>query len=67
MNSEKILRNRCQCKKCGDIIESKYTHDYVRCKCGSIATDGGTEYQRRLFPEMPMEDWIIDMTEYATD
>lgn len=36
----KILR----CKKCGDIIQSKHTHDMVWCKCGAVAIDGGDSY-----------------------
>lgn len=39
--------NKCQCKMCGDIIESKHTHDFVHCKCGEIFTDGGDEYIHR--------------------
>lgn len=42
-----IIANRAKCKKCGDIIESKYTHDFVWCKCGAIFVDGGKSYCRR--------------------
>jgi hypothetical protein len=42
----KIIKNKAQCKKCGDIIESKYRHDFVSCKCGSIFVDGGLDYCR---------------------
>lgn len=38
--------NKVRCKKCNDIIESKYMHDMVWCKCGATAVDGGKEYQR---------------------
>ena len=41
-----LSRNRIRCKKCGDIIESKYTHDFQQCKCGACFVDGGLEYQR---------------------
>ena len=44
-------RNRCICRDCGDLIESKHRHDFVRCKCGRIFTDGGTAYTRRGFKE----------------
>ena len=54
-----VTLNKCQCKKCGDIIESKHGHDFVWCKCKSIATDGGKNYIRRLGN---LED-IIDMSE----
>lgn len=41
-----ILRNRFKCNKCGDIIESKSRHDFVKCSCGSIFCDGGHDYVR---------------------
>jgi len=50
----KILRNAVRCKRCGEIVESKYTHDFVGCKCfeesggrEGIAVDGGYSYLRR--------------------
>ena len=42
-----ILKNKAQCRKCDDIIESKHRHDFVRCKCGAIFVDGGRDYLRR--------------------
>ena len=39
--------NRCKCRLCNDIIISKHRHDFVRCKCGEIFTDGGEDYIRR--------------------
>ncbi|MFA5132531.1 MAG: NADAR family protein [Candidatus Paceibacterota bacterium] len=44
---EKVVRNIAKCKKCGDVIESKYRHDFVQCKCGAIFVDGGHDYYRR--------------------
>ena len=44
---QKIIRNRIRCKHCGDVIESRYTHEYVPCSCGACAADGGLEYIRR--------------------
>lgn len=46
------MRNRAKCKLCDDIIESMYTHDFQRCKCGEIAVDGGKDYHRVL-----AKDW----------
>lgn len=43
---KKIIRNIMRCRKCGDVIESRYTHEMVWCKCNSVAIDGGKEYQR---------------------
>ena len=58
---KKLIRNRCQCNQCKDIIESKHRHDFVRCKCGAIFTDGGTDYVRRGFTN---KSDIIDLSEY---
>ena len=49
-----IIRNMIKCNKCGEIIESKSTHDYVTCKCGAVAVDGGHDYLRRCGY---IEDW----------
>lgn len=56
-----VPRNRAKCRKCGQRIQSYYRHDYVACKCGAIAVDGGYEYSRRGgdtkdFIELP-EKW----------
>lgn len=45
---KKIIKNKAQCKKCKDIIESKGTNDLKRCSCGSIAVSGGLEYIKRI-------------------
>lgn len=55
-----VVRNQCQCRQCSDIIESRHRHDFVRCRCGAIFTDGGKEYIRRGAKEL---DDIIDMSE----
>lgn len=41
-----ITRSRAKCLDCGDIIESKHRHDFVRCHCDAIFLDGGLEYIR---------------------
>ena len=46
---EKIIVNRIRCKRCGDVIESLYTHDSKMCKCRLVGVDGGKEYLRRTF------------------
>lgn len=30
-----------RCKHCDDVIESKSQHDFIRCRCGKVAVDGG--------------------------
>jgi hypothetical protein len=53
---QRIIRNAVRCKKCGDVIESKSTHDLVKCSCGACAVDGGRELLRRLGAEDDCEE-----------
>lgn len=57
---EVVVINKCQCRLCGDIIESKHRHDFVQCRCGAIFTDGGTDYIRRGANDLSN---IIDLSE----
>lgn len=40
------MGERIRCRKCGDILQSKYRHDFQMCKCGSCYIDGGDDYCR---------------------
>ena len=60
LSDKKILVNKIQCKKCKDIIESKYVHDFKWCVCRNIAVDGGLVYLRRVGN---LED-IIELSEF---
>ncbi len=51
-----IKTNKIKCKKCGDIIESTYRHDFKYCKCGAVAVDGGKDYLRRLGNDIDYEE-----------
>lgn len=62
-----ILRNAVECKKCGDLIESKHRHDWVQCKCGAIFTDGGTSYIRRGGKQEDMIDHSVFAKEPEED
>jgi hypothetical protein len=57
------VHNRIKCRKCGEIIESKYTHDYVACGCGAVAVDGGSSYLKRT----GNLDDIIELEEFVKD
>lgn len=46
-NSMIIVSNKIQCKHCGEIIESTSVHNFVSCKCGKVAVDGGKDYLKR--------------------
>ena len=54
---QKIIKNAIKCKHCGDIIESTHRHDFVFCKCGKVAVDGGHEYLKRVFQTSPEDDF----------
>ena len=56
---QKIIKNAIQCKLCGDVIESTDRHNYVECKCGACAADGGHDYLRRSFKE---KDCYIELS-----
>lgn len=43
-----IIQNAVICNVCEEFIFSKTRHDFVTCKCGNIAVDGGQEYLRRV-------------------
>ena len=57
-----IKRNAMKCLKCGDIIESKSVHDFVRCSCDSIFVDGGHQYLRRGFSQGISSDDYLDLS-----
>ena len=38
-----------KCNKCGDILESVYTHDFKTCKCGCCSLDVWKKYLSRSF------------------
>ena len=49
MNEKKLIKNAIKCNHCGDVIESKYTHDFKWCRCETVAVDGGLSYAKRSF------------------
>jgi hypothetical protein len=56
-----LIKNSARCRKCGDVITSRYRHDFVECKCGAIFVDGGLAYVRRG----GILDMIEDLCEYG--
>ena len=63
ISTRRIKTNKIKCRKCGDIIESTYTHDLKYCECGAVAVDGGHDYLRRVGNP---EDWE-DFSDYTDD
>ena len=60
----KITKNCIQCKACGEVIESKYRHDFVICSCGRCSVDGGLEYLRRT---AKTGDDFVEMSQFKED
>lgn len=58
-----ILVNKIRCKKCGEEIESIYTHDFRSCKCGACAVDGGHDYLRRCGDQNDWEELSVRETD----
>lgn len=61
---EKLKVNAIKCTHCGDIIESKSRHDFVKCSCGKVYVDGGLEYQRIGFEK---ESDFINLAQYEEE
>ena len=55
-----LKKNRARFLICGDIIESKFVHDFQSCSCGNLSVDGGHEYARRCYAT---DKWK-DLSEY---
>ena len=62
---KKILRNAIRCNHCGDVIESTNRYDFVRCSCGTVLVDGGTDYLRHGCKN-GIDDFT-DMSEFSDD
>lgn len=62
MHEKRLVKNIIKCVHCGDIIESKHTHDFKWCKCGTVSIDGGLSYTKRSFMNSPND--FIDLSEW---
>lgn len=56
MKAKILTKNAIKCKKCGDIIQSKYRHNFVSCSCGACSVDGGLDYLRRCGNQSDYEE-----------
>jgi hypothetical protein len=60
-----LTRNAVRCKRCGDVLESLYRHDYRECECeNQTMVDGGLAYERYGGKDMSL---IEPLFEYETD
>lgn len=62
-----IIRNSALCLECHTEVISQHRHDFVRCKCGAVAVDGGQAYLKRsIIPGKQFKDTSI-VTEEEND
>ena len=51
-------RNRARCRHCGSTMWSRERHEYVVCRCGKTAVDGGYAYCHTMGkPVFLKESW----------
>ena len=51
-----------KCRKCGDTIYSRTTHDYRKCSCGAVAVDGGFDYMKICGVDFEFASVDVDAT-----
>ena len=61
MKYKKVIVNKAKCKKCGEILESKFNHDFKTCSCKRLSVDGGLDYVRRGYKD---KDSYIELSEF---
>ena len=62
-----IIQNQVRCNICGDEPFSMHRHDFVKCKCGNIAVDGGMAYLRRIGDVHNYTDLSMEMNKEDLD
>lgn len=63
----KILKNIIKCNSCGDVIESRNSHDYKVCSCGKCAVYGGLKELKRDYVFSPNDYTDLSETEEVAD
>jgi hypothetical protein len=54
-----IIKNAAKCLVCNEIVESKHRHDFVMCRCGNVAVDGGKDYLKRSVRGKAIKDMSV--------
>ena len=59
-----LTRNAVKCLVCNSVLESKYRHNYVQCRCpNEVATDGGLYYQRTSAKDLGLVENLCEYVE----
>lgn len=63
-----LTRNAVKCLVCNSVLESKYRHNYVQCRCpNEVATDGGLIYQRFMAKDLDLVENLCEYVEMTED
>lgn len=62
-----LTRNAAKCLACGDVVESKYRHDFVTCSCGSLSVDGGLAYSRRSYADASLIQNLDETRQFSLE
>ena len=67
--TKKVLtRNAVKCLVCNSVLESKYRHNYVQCRCSNeTATDGGLDYQGISAKDLDLVENLCEYVEMTED
>ena len=67
--TKKVLtRNAVKCLVCNSVLESKYRHNYMQCRCSNeSAVDGGLDYQRVLAKDLDLVENLCEYVEMTDD
>lgn len=52
--------NAARCLVCGDLLYSRYRHNFKTCSCGNLSVDGGASYIRRAFKDPSKIEEIVN-------
>lgn len=67
MTVEVVLENKARCGECGDVVESRWRHDYRSCRCGNLHVDGGLDYIKRGYRTPNYEELSKTTTKEVED
>ena len=63
-----LTRNAVKCLVCNSVLESKYRHNYVQCRCpNEVSTDGGLDYQGISAKDLDLVENLCEYVEMTED
>jgi len=63
-----MIMGKIQCLDCGEILESKYRHDFQMCEClNQTFVDGGNSYMRTGGKDLNKIKFIAETDSYLPE